>query len=106
MTRKFISLNDYAKLHNVSYVCINYRIKKRYVPRAQWKYIKGKFFNTPVKAIRSDYKMIFTKKTRRKEPTYSDREWQHTVFLPGGIKKVLEPHEYKNNRFKKFSTVA
>ena len=103
ITRKFIPLTEYAILHSIGYSSVYYRVKNRHVPRAYLKHIKSRFRRQAIRAIRADYQMNLTKK---RLPTYSDREWEHTVFLPGGIKKVLEPHEYKNKNWRRFSTVA
>jgi len=100
MTRRFISVEEFAKNHKQSPATVNYRLSNGHVPDKYLKVIKSRRNNRLVIGIREDAPFGIIKP----ESTYP--ESRHTVYLPGGIKKVLEPHEYKNTRWRKVKTVA
>lgn len=95
--RKFVTLSEYAKVHNVGVSSVRYRIRTNQVPRKYLCLRKSPHNRSWIQYIREDYKI----QRGRAKSDYNAREWTHTVFLPGGIKKVLQPHEYKISRWRK-----
>lgn len=94
--RKFISILEYSKKNNVGVSAVNHRIRSEEIPQKYLRFIKSIYSTRLVQGIREDYVV----RLGRRKSTYDHRELTHTVYLPGGIKKVLQPHEYKNNRWK------
>jgi len=95
--RKFVTLSEYANLHNVGVSSVRYRIRTNQVPAKYLCLRKSKFSIAIVQYIREDYKI----QRGRAKSDYNCYEVLHTVYLPGGIKKVLQPHEYKISRWRK-----
>jgi len=92
--RKFITLSEYANLNKVGVSSVRYRIRSNQVPEKYLRLKKSKLKISIIQYIREDYKI----QRGRAKSTYNCHEVLHTVYLPGGIKKVLQPHEYRSWR--------
>jgi len=103
---KFILINKYARIHRVhNWRVRQYAIRLQYrkffrmiTSKTKYRLPKGKK-RVKFLHVRDDF--VLPGRERNPYPNPGDPQWAHTVFLPGGIKKVLEPHEYKSSLYRK-----